>query len=173
MSLTAKQQRFVDEYLLDLNATAAYERAGYKSKASARHVNASRLLAIDKVRAAVDAGIKARSDATGVTQQRVLSELEIVAFSSVDHYVVDDNGNVLLAAGAPDGAMRALSSIKRKVVISGSGDNERVTREVELRDTSKEEVEFICDQTAGKPDQNVNTTVQRVKRIIVEPPSSN
>jgi phage terminase small subunit len=30
MALTAKQQRFVDEYLKDLNATAAAERAAYK-----------------------------------------------------------------------------------------------------------------------------------------------
>lgn len=30
--LTAKQQRFVDEYLIDLNATQAAIRAGYSEK---------------------------------------------------------------------------------------------------------------------------------------------
>ena len=32
MSLSAKQQRFCDEYLIDLNATQACERAGYSKK---------------------------------------------------------------------------------------------------------------------------------------------
>ncbi len=32
MSLTARQQRFVDEYLLDLNATQAAVRAGYSAR---------------------------------------------------------------------------------------------------------------------------------------------
>lgn len=32
MSLTAKQKRFCDEYLIDLNATQAAIRAGYSEK---------------------------------------------------------------------------------------------------------------------------------------------
>lgn len=32
MALTAKQQRFVEEYLVDLNATQAAVRAGYSKK---------------------------------------------------------------------------------------------------------------------------------------------
>ena len=37
ITLTAKQERFVDEYLVDLNATQAAIRAGY-SKNSARQI---------------------------------------------------------------------------------------------------------------------------------------
>ena len=40
--LTAKQQRFVDEYLIDLNATQAAIRAGYTPKYA--NTNASKLL---------------------------------------------------------------------------------------------------------------------------------
>ncbi len=40
--LTAKQQRFVDEYLIDLNATQAAIRAGYTAKYA--NTNASKLL---------------------------------------------------------------------------------------------------------------------------------
>lgn len=36
MALTAKQQRFVDEYLIDLNATQAAIRAGYSEKTAAQ-----------------------------------------------------------------------------------------------------------------------------------------
>ena len=42
MALTAKQQRFVDEYLKDLNATQAAIRAGY-SKSTARQMGAENL----------------------------------------------------------------------------------------------------------------------------------
>lgn len=132
-ALSLKQQRFVAEYLIDLNASAAYERAGYTGKASTRNVNASRMLANAKVRAAITEGMKARADATGVTQERVVSELELLAFSSVDHYQLDDLGNVTLAEHAPAHAMRALSSIKRKVITRGSGKARQVTREVELK----------------------------------------
>lgn len=34
MALTAKQQRFADEYLIDLNAKQAAIRAGYSSKSA-------------------------------------------------------------------------------------------------------------------------------------------
>lgn len=42
MKLTPKQQRFVDEYLLDLNATQAAIRAGY-SRRSARQIGAENM----------------------------------------------------------------------------------------------------------------------------------
>ena len=45
MKLTPKQKAFCDEYLIDLNATQAYIRAGYAVKdESVAKVNASRLL---------------------------------------------------------------------------------------------------------------------------------
>lgn len=38
-----RQERFVAEYLIDLNKTAAYKRAGYRARGHAAEVNASRL----------------------------------------------------------------------------------------------------------------------------------
>ena len=51
MSITRKQQKFIDEYFVDLNASAAAVRAGY-AKASAR-VSASRLLSKDNIKAEI------------------------------------------------------------------------------------------------------------------------
>lgn len=42
MALTAKQQRFVDEYLIDLNATQAAIRAGYSKKNGAADSGSTR-----------------------------------------------------------------------------------------------------------------------------------
>ena len=71
--MTRKQDRFVEEYLIDLNAVAAAERAGY-SKKSIRS-QGSRLLANASVRAAVDAAIAERSNGTWLTAQWVLENL--------------------------------------------------------------------------------------------------
>jgi len=75
----------------------------------------------------------ARAKRTGLTQDRVLAELELLSFSDVEHYTVDDNGDLTLAAGAPAGAMRALSSVKRRITTRGSGKTKEVTREVEIK----------------------------------------
>lgn len=42
--LAPKVLRFIDEYLIDMNASAAYKRAGYTAKGNSAEVNASRLL---------------------------------------------------------------------------------------------------------------------------------
>lgn len=72
-ALTAKQQRFVDEYLVDLNGKQAAIRTGYSAKTA--EVQASRLLSDAKVRAAVEAKQAARSKRTGVSQDWVLRKL--------------------------------------------------------------------------------------------------
>ena len=53
MPLNPKQQRFVDEYLIDTNATQAAIRAGYSPHSA--HVQGSQLLAVPSIRAEVDA----------------------------------------------------------------------------------------------------------------------
>ncbi len=74
MSLTPKQQRFVAEYLVDLNATQGAIRAGYSAKTA--EVQGSRLLGNVKVREAVEAGMKARSKRTEITQDEVIQGLK-------------------------------------------------------------------------------------------------
>ena len=71
--LTAKQQRFVAEYLVDLNATQAAIRAGYAN--SGASVEGTRLLANAKVSAAVAAAQAKRSERTEITQDYVLTSI--------------------------------------------------------------------------------------------------
>lgn len=73
MALTAKQQRFVAEYLIDLNATQAAIRAGYSEKTAAEQ--ASRLLTNVKVAEAIQAAMKARSERTEINADWVLKRL--------------------------------------------------------------------------------------------------
>jgi phage terminase small subunit len=77
--VTPKQEAFVREYLIDLNASAAYQRAGYAATGNSAEVSASKLLRNPQVSAAVDAAIKARGERTQVTADAVLLEIQRLA----------------------------------------------------------------------------------------------
>lgn len=109
------------------NGTKAATLAGY-SKTSARRI-ATRLSSKAHVRAA----IAERGKDAGITRERVLQELVLLGFSDVTHYVVDDDGQVTLAAGAPPGAMRGLQSIKRKTTITSTKDRDTTVHDVEIK----------------------------------------
>lgn len=81
MDLTAKQKRFVDEYLVDLNATQAAIRAGYSKKTAQEQ--SARLLSNVMVQQRVQDQMKAREQRTGITQDRVLQELARIAFFDI------------------------------------------------------------------------------------------
>jgi phage terminase small subunit len=76
--LTPRQQRFVAEFLVDLNATRAAQAAGYSAK-TARQAG-SRLLTNVDVSAAVAAGQAVHLDRLALTKQRVLQEYARIAF---------------------------------------------------------------------------------------------
>ncbi|MBC2659797.1 terminase small subunit [Pseudomonas sp. MSSRFD41] len=81
MALTPKQQRFVDEYLIDLNGTQAAIRAGY-SERTARQIadqNMSKLV----IKAEIQKRMKSRSERTEITQDMVLRELAKIGFSDI------------------------------------------------------------------------------------------
>ncbi len=71
MALTPKQERFVAEYLIDLNATQAAIRAGYSEKTA--QMIGSENLAKPMVAAAVAAAVAKRSERTEITQDYVLA----------------------------------------------------------------------------------------------------
>lgn len=81
MALTPKQRRFVDEYLVDLNATQAAIRAKY-SKKTARQIGEENLSKPD-IQAAIATRMKAREARTEITQDKVLRELAKIGFSDI------------------------------------------------------------------------------------------
>lgn len=77
-TLTPKQERFVAEYLIDLNATQAAIRAGFSEKSA--HDIAAQLLGKTHIKAAIDAAVSKRSEKTEITADRVLKEISRMAF---------------------------------------------------------------------------------------------
>ncbi|MGA2711355.1 MAG: terminase small subunit [Steroidobacteraceae bacterium] len=86
-----RRERFIRYFPGSSSATEAAIKAGYSAKSA--HVAASRLLKIDKVRAAIDAANLAAAQACGITRERTLQELGRVAYSDV-RALLDADGNV-------------------------------------------------------------------------------
>lgn len=84
VALTEKQQLFCDEYLIDLNATQAAIRAGYSERTAA--AQAARLLTNVKIQEYIQKRKQDRVERTEITQDRVLQELAVIAFSNAADY---------------------------------------------------------------------------------------
>lgn len=74
--LNARQQIFVKEYLIDLNATQAAIRAGYSEKTA--NEQGSRLLANVSISAAVQEGMKSRAAKLDTSAEKVIEDLGIL-----------------------------------------------------------------------------------------------
>ena len=102
--MTNKQKAFVDEYLIDLNATRAY-KAVYKNVKSddAARASSSKLLTNANIKVYVEKRMKDREKRTEITQDKVLNELAQIAFANgsdfakvVEKPVLKEDGSVLL-----------------------------------------------------------------------------
>jgi phage terminase small subunit len=110
--LTPRQSLFVKEYLLDMNATQAFIRSG--GDPDKAHL-AQAIMRSKRVRRAIARALANRNVRIGLTADAVLHELACLSMSSLEHYRINDEGHVELTEGAPEIAMRAVQSIKRRV----------------------------------------------------------
>ena len=131
--MSPKQERFVEEYLVDLNARQAAIRAGYSEHTATEQ--ASRLLTIVKVQEAVAAGRKKLAEKAGVTQERVLKEYARIAFLDI-RKIFDEEGNLLPIHEIDDETVAAISGLeveKRISAIAGP-DVQSHTHKIKLAD---------------------------------------
>lgn len=91
MALNAKQQRFVQEYLIDLNATQAAIRAGYSEKTA--HSAGPRLLDNVDICKAIDAARAKRSERTKIDADWLLKRMAEEADADLSD-LYDDNGAI-------------------------------------------------------------------------------
>ena len=109
--LTPKQARFVEEYLIDLNATQAAIRAGY-SKKTAGQVGFENLKK-PEIQKAVTEAMAARSERTEIDQDEVLREIHRLGFSNIADYVEWGPDGVRLkeSANMSDEALRCILEV--------------------------------------------------------------
>ena len=126
--MTPKQKRFVEEYLVDLNATQAAIRAGYSPKTAT--VIGAETLTKPYVSAAIEKALAERSRRTGINQDRVIRELARIAFVKISD-VVTEEGKIRTDAASDD-----LACIESYKVKNSDGVNGTST-ECEVRLASK------------------------------------
>lgn len=90
--LTLKQEEFVRQYLIDLNATQSAIRAGY-SQRRAMEIG-WQLLQKTTVQEAIQKAMDRRAKRTEVTADRVVKEYARLAFSSMPHFMSWSQDNV-------------------------------------------------------------------------------
>lgn len=83
--MTPKQQRFVEEYLIDLNGTQAAIRAGYGPRRASE--SARRTLKNLEVADAIAAGMRAKRRRAEISADRVIEEYARIAFADIAEFV--------------------------------------------------------------------------------------
>jgi len=131
--LTAKQQRFVEEYLIDLNATQAAIRAGYSEKGAT--VRGSELLANRNVADAVAVAKEKRSKRTEITSEAVLAELGKIGFANTEDYirVTPDGDPYIDLSSLTREQAAAISEVAVDDYVEGRGDDARQVRKVRIK----------------------------------------
>ncbi len=129
--LTRKQKRFVEEYLIDLNATQAAIRAGY-SPDTAKDMGCENL-AKPNIKNEIDKAIAERSKRTGVNADRVVRELAKIAFSKASDVINFRDATLRVDASEDDLAI--IQSVKVKTIPMQNGDG--IEREIKLADKIK------------------------------------
>lgn len=127
--MTPKQQRFVEEYLIDLNATQAAIRAGYSAD-TARQMGSENLSKPDIADAIAEAASK-RSEQVGIDanyvlrqavklHERCMQEVSPV-LDRKGAQVTDDDGHPLFEFNAM-GASKALELVGKHVLVQAFKD---------------------------------------------------
>lgn len=133
--LTAKQDRFVEEYLVDLNATQAAIRAGYKNAEIGRQ-----LITKNNVSAAIQTAMEQRSHRTEITQDWVLEELyKVAAANRADLARVVTKERLETVVDEDTGAFKQVSRASQRVEIT---DTEKLTEDQRAAISGIEETKF-------------------------------
>lgn len=129
--MTDRQKLFVEEYLIDLNATQAVIRAGYKiSKNQSASEIGSQLLKNTQVSKEIEKAMAERSRRTGVNADRVIMELAKIAFVNAMDVIDTESATVKEDATPEDTA--AILSVKVKTF-----GEDGLEREIKMADKLK------------------------------------
>lgn len=146
--MTQKQKRFIEEYLIDLNATQAAIRAGYSPDTAQQ--TGSENLSKPVIRAQIDRAMAERSKRTGVNAERVVQELAKIAFVNAAEVIDPKTATVKEDALPEDTA--AIQSVKVKTF-----GEDGLEREIKMADKIK--ALELLGKHLGMFQNNVNVTL--------------
>jgi phage terminase small subunit len=178
--LSPFRQRFIEEYLVDLNGTAAYKRAGGAEKGAT--AAASRMLTVVNVQQAIAEAKAKRSEKLEITADMWLRELWIIGHSNIENYMKIDEGGLIIAKTfeeMPENASRALEAIEENRTIKESADGKdsniinakvkfKVHSKIEALKLIGQHLGFLQDhlRLSGKLDLNAKLSISDMKKSM-------
>lgn len=156
--LNVREQLFVREYLIDLNATQAAIRAGYSPKSAPKHS----YLVFNRphVKAAIEAAMAARATRLEITADKVLRELALMGFANpMDYFTPQDDGTALVdLSRLTREQATAIAEVQVEEFTSGRGAAGREVKKVKIKLADKSRnLELIgkhLGMFARKPGEN-------------------
>lgn len=156
-NLSPKQEKFVQEYLIDLNATQAAIRAGYSEKTAQEQ--SSRLLSNVMVKAAISAAKNDRNERVKVDQDYVLNKIvETVERCSQAAPVIGKDGKPVLVK-TPTGEIVPAYAFDAMAVLKGT---DQLAKHVGLYEADNKQK---AGALAELPREMVKAIVERLKQL--------
>lgn len=152
--MTKKQKRFIEEYLIDLNATQAAIRAGYSPK-TANEQGAQNLVKLS-IQKEISKAMAERSRRTGISQDRIIRELARIAFVNPKDVINAEDATLKLDAAEDD--LAAVASVKVKTF--GEDGTER-----EIKMADKIRALELLGKHLGMYQNNLNVTLETSEKL--------
>lgn len=108
--MNERHELFCQEYIVDMNATRAYETV-YNAKKNVAGANGSRLLENAEITKRIKKLTQDRLDRLRITQDRTLAEIARLAFVDISK-IFNEDGSLKPIKNWPKDARRAVSSIE-------------------------------------------------------------
>lgn len=157
--LNDKQQRFVTEYLIDLNASAAARRAGYSTKTAG--VQGFDLLRKTEIQAELKKAMESRAKRTEITQDRVLKELARLAFFD-PRRILGPDGSVLPPDQWDADTAAAVASLEVVEDLGGENRDPSTTKKVKIFDKNTALTNAMRHLGMFEKDNSLNLTMGQV-----------
>lgn len=137
MALNAKQTRFCEEYLIDLNATQAAIRAGYSKKTA--HSIGFENLTKPEIQDYVQKKRKELQNKVGVTQESIIEQFRKLAFADI-RKLYNEDGSLKKITELDDDSAASLAGVEVDELWEGYGEDRKqagVTKKVRRWDPNK------------------------------------
>ena len=167
--LTPKQQKFVDEYLIDLNATQAAIRAGYSAK-TAGWIG-QKLVAKSHISESIRKRRDALSKKTEVSQERIVLEMKRLALFDVRNFFRDDGTPIPIKELSDDAAAAIVGLDVVSIGNSESGIGQVIKYKLPDKNKSLENLAKILGHFERRSDLE-KLQAEKLRRELEESDSS-
>lgn len=164
MSLSPKEKKFCQEYIVDLNGAQAAIRAGYSERSAKEQ--AARMLTKANIKKFVKELKDERAKRTEITADMVVKELAKIGFANIQDYISGDNA-ISDISQIDAGKAAAVAAVKKSVTRFDGGEKEVVEFKLWNKVDALEKLGrhlgiFEKDNLQNKPDSEI-----RVIRTII------